>query len=99
MLPDSMPAQFQSTYTPIAAAGTDSQIKHISRLLATQLTMAGMGKGVGELKLQVSVFPLHRIFCCCFCRGGGSFSSLDAVTVDHSPTCERKQLLVCLTTA
>ncbi|KAK7480355.1 hypothetical protein BaRGS_00028402 [Batillaria attramentaria] len=52
MLPDSMPAQFQSTYTPIAAAGTDSQIKHISRLLATQLTMAGMGKGVGELKLQ-----------------------------------------------
>lgn len=52
MLPDSMPALFQSTYTPIAAAGTDSQIKHISRLLATQLTMAGMGKGVGELKLQ-----------------------------------------------
>ncbi|XP_076441819.1 symplekin-like [Babylonia areolata] len=52
MLPDTMPAQFQSTYTPIAAAGTDSQIKHVSRLLATQLTMAGMGKGVGELKLQ-----------------------------------------------
>ncbi|KAL8604874.1 hypothetical protein ACOMHN_028502 [Nucella lapillus] len=52
MLPDSMPAQFQSTYTPIAAAGTGSQIKHVSRLLATQLTMAGMGKGVGELKLQ-----------------------------------------------
>nr|KAG5694599.1 hypothetical protein BaRGS_015012 [Batillaria attramentaria] len=57
MLPDSMPAQFQSTYTPIAAAGTDSQIKHISRLLATQLTMAGMGKGVGELKLQLSGVP------------------------------------------
>ncbi|KAH9492706.1 hypothetical protein Btru_024229 [Bulinus truncatus] len=52
MLPDSMPAQFQSTYTPIAAAGTQSQISHIARLLATQLTMAGMGKGLGELQLQ-----------------------------------------------
>lgn len=58
MLPEAMPAQFQSTYTPIAAAGTDAQIKHISRLLATQLTMAGMGKGVGELKLQVSLSVL-----------------------------------------
>ncbi|XP_041352693.1 symplekin-like [Gigantopelta aegis] len=49
MLPDTMPAQFQSTYTPIAAAGTDTQVKHMARLLATQLTMAGMGKGLGEL--------------------------------------------------
>lgn len=53
MLPENMPAQFQATYTPIAAAGTEAQIKHISRLLATQLTMAGMGKGIGELTLQV----------------------------------------------
>lgn len=52
MLPDSMPAQFQSTYTPIAAAGTQAQISHIARLLATQLTMAGMGKGLGELQMQ-----------------------------------------------
>ncbi|XP_005107741.1 symplekin [Aplysia californica] len=52
MLPDAMPAQFQSTYTPIAAAGTETQISHIARLLATQLTMAGMGKGLGELQLQ-----------------------------------------------
>ncbi|XP_059163192.1 symplekin-like [Physella acuta] len=52
MLPDSMPAQFQSTYTPIAAAGTQAQISHIARLMATQLTMAGMGKGLGELKMQ-----------------------------------------------
>ena len=71
MLPDSMPAQFQSTYTPIAAAGTDSQIKHVSRLLATQLTMAGMGKGVGELKLQV-IFVISLVtascsVCCCCC--------------------------------
>uniref|UniRef100_A0A0B7BJ07 Symplekin n=1 Tax=Arion vulgaris TaxID=1028688 RepID=A0A0B7BJ07_9EUPU len=52
MLPDSMPAQFQSTYTPIAAAGTQTQISHIARLLSTQLTMAGMGKGLGELQLH-----------------------------------------------
>ncbi|XP_074640461.1 symplekin-like [Tubulanus polymorphus] len=45
MLPDTMPDQFQSTYTPIAAAGTDAQIKHLSRLLATQLVTAGLGKG------------------------------------------------------
>ncbi|CAL1546360.1 unnamed protein product [Lymnaea stagnalis] len=55
MLPDSMPAQFQSTYTPIAAAGTQAQISHIARLLATQLTMAGMGKGLGELQMQVKL--------------------------------------------
>ena len=43
MLPETMPAQFQSTYTPIAAAGTDAQIKHLARLLATQLLPAGLG--------------------------------------------------------
>lgn len=52
MLPENMPAQFESTYTPIAQAGTETQISHIARLLATQLTMAGMGKGLGELQLQ-----------------------------------------------
>ena len=82
MLPDSMPAQFQSTYTPIAAAGTDSQIKHISRLLATQLTMAGMGKGVGELKLQVTGFSFYSFLW------GGGLSSLcwmqpQSITVPH----------------
>ncbi|OWF40642.1 symplekin-like [Mizuhopecten yessoensis] len=52
MLPDTMPAHFQSTYTPIAAAGTEGQIKHIARLLSTQLTTAGMGKGVAETQAQ-----------------------------------------------
>ncbi|GFO34652.1 symplekin [Plakobranchus ocellatus] len=52
MLPDNMPALFESTYTPVAAAGTQTQISHIARLLATQLTMAGMGKGLGELQMQ-----------------------------------------------
>lgn len=45
MLPDMMPAHFGSTYTPIAAAGTEAQIKHLARLLATQLVHAGYGLG------------------------------------------------------
>lgn len=49
MLPESMPAQFQSNYTPIAAAGTEAQIEHLSRLLATQLTAVGMGPGIEEV--------------------------------------------------
>lgn len=57
MLPDTMPAQFQATYTPIAAAGTQIQIKHMSRLLATQLTSAGMGRGITEVKKNVQNQP------------------------------------------
>lgn len=45
-LPDGMPPHFQSTYTPIAAAGTEPQIRHLARLLATQLTLCGLGKGL-----------------------------------------------------
>ncbi|CAG2183493.1 unnamed protein product, partial [Oppiella nova] len=48
-LPDSMPDHFQASYTPVAAAGTASQIKHLARLLASQLTAAGLGKGVEEM--------------------------------------------------
>ncbi|KFM76189.1 Symplekin, partial [Stegodyphus mimosarum] len=51
-LPETMPAHFQSTYTPIAAAGTEPQIRHLARLLATQLTIAGLGKGVEEVKMD-----------------------------------------------
>jgi len=57
MLPDTMPAQFQAIYTPIAAAGTQLQIKHMARLLATQLVAAGLGKGDQPPKKQVR---------CCF---------------------------------
>ena len=32
----------------VDAAGTDSQIKHVSRLLAAQMTAAGIGPGVQE---------------------------------------------------
>ncbi|XP_022182755.1 symplekin [Myzus persicae] len=36
-LPSKMPSAFITNYTPIAAAGTDSHIKHVAKLLATQI--------------------------------------------------------------
>ncbi|RUS89143.1 hypothetical protein EGW08_003086 [Elysia chlorotica] len=48
MLPNNMPALFESTYTPVAAAGTQAQISHIARLLATQLTMAAIAEGIKD---------------------------------------------------
>nr|XP_025043185.1 symplekin [Pelodiscus sinensis] len=45
-LPDTMPASFQATYTPVESAGTEAQIKHLSRLMATQMTAAGLGPGM-----------------------------------------------------
>ncbi|XP_074872725.1 symplekin [Carettochelys insculpta] len=50
-LPDTMPASFQATYTPVESAGTEAQIKHLSRLMATQMTAAGLGPGVEQTKL------------------------------------------------
>ncbi|XP_071796722.1 symplekin-like [Asterias amurensis] len=41
-LPENMPPQFQATYTPIAAAGTDSQIGHLARMLSSQIAAAGI---------------------------------------------------------
>ena len=55
MLPDTMPPSFSATYTPIAAAGTDAQKQHLSRLLAQQLTVAGLGKGVHEMQGKTKV--------------------------------------------
>ncbi|XP_041035372.1 symplekin isoform X2 [Carcharodon carcharias] len=51
-LPDVMPASFQATYTPVESAGTDAQIKHLARLMATQMTSAGLGPGVDQMKFQ-----------------------------------------------
>ena len=48
MLPSVLPPHFNNTYTPIAAAGSEGQVRHVSRLLATQLTNAGLGPGVSE---------------------------------------------------
>lgn len=53
-LPDAMPASFQATYTPVESAGTEAQIKHLARLMATQMTSAGLGPGVEQLKLPKS---------------------------------------------
>ncbi|XP_054261874.1 symplekin-like [Macrosteles quadrilineatus] len=44
-VPDTMPPLFAAIYTPIAAAGTQGQIKHVARLLATQLNAVGLGPG------------------------------------------------------
>lgn len=61
-----MPAAFQSSFTPIAAAGTESQIRHLSRLIATQLTSLGLGPGyelVQNEKHQQSIgFYFSRLF-------------------------------------
>lgn len=51
-LPNVMPASFQATYTPVESAGTDAQIKHLARLMATQITAAGIGPGVEEMKAR-----------------------------------------------
>ncbi|XP_077989762.1 symplekin-like [Glandiceps talaboti] len=40
-LPDTMPVHFQATYTPVESAGTGQQIKHLSRMMATQFVAAG----------------------------------------------------------
>jgi len=63
MLPEVMPAQFQATYTPIAAAGTPIQIKHMARLLAAQLVAAGFGKSV-EQSSESEKKPVRKTFCC-----------------------------------
>ncbi|XP_026778272.3 symplekin [Pangasianodon hypophthalmus] len=51
-LPDNMPASFQATYTPVESAGTDSQIKHLARLMATQMTASGLGPGLEQCKAR-----------------------------------------------
>lgn len=49
-LPRSMPSHFQETFTPIAAAGSATQAEHLGRLMATQMTNAGIGVGVDTAK-------------------------------------------------
>lgn len=51
-LPDSVPTAFHHSFTPIAAAGTDVQITQIARLLASQLTSAGLGPGAVAKGIQ-----------------------------------------------
>jgi len=49
-LPRSMPSHFQETFTPIAAAGGTAQVEHLGRLMATQMTNAGIGVGIKTAK-------------------------------------------------
>ncbi|CAF4012330.1 unnamed protein product, partial [Adineta steineri] len=57
LLPKKMPASFQGTYTPTAAAGTPAQIEHLARLLGAQLTAAGYGIGYELMKSQQQIKP------------------------------------------
>ena len=60
-IPRSIPPQFSNSYTPIDAAGTESQIKHVSRLLAAQMTAFGVGPGVKEIREKRSKMPLPKV--------------------------------------
>lgn len=57
-LPEAMPASFQATYTPVESAGTEAQIKHLSRLMATQMTAAGLGPGERAARVPFPAFFL-----------------------------------------
>ena len=62
-LPRSMPSQFQETFTPIAAAGSSLQAEHLGRLMATQMTNAGIGVGIErakEVEKMLSLFFFLR---------------------------------------
>lgn len=63
-LPEAMPASFQAIYTPVESAGTEAQIKHLARLMATQMTAAGLGPGECHVELTwPGVGPLAAGFC------------------------------------
>ena len=49
-LPPCMPSAFDATYTPIAAAGKSTQIRHLARLLAAQLVVWAADNGIGNVE-------------------------------------------------
>ena len=53
-LPETMPANFHAAYTPVSGAGGDSQIQHLARLMAAQMTEEGVGKGIAEIVEKVA---------------------------------------------
>lgn len=63
-LPDSLPSHFHDTYTPIAAAGGQAQVVHLSRLLATQMNAAKIGKGYERMEALRKVNM--KLFVCAF---------------------------------
>ncbi len=54
-----MPPQFQATYTPIAAAGTGNQIKHLARMMSSQFVAAGVKPKDTEVKCTAYLVFLH----------------------------------------
>lgn len=60
-LPSQMPAAFNSTYTPIAAAGTSAQVRHLARLIAMQLKVWIDGEENPSTQLQ-QLSLLHQLF-------------------------------------
>lgn len=61
-LPRTMPVQFQETFTPIAAAGSSTQVDHLGRLMATQMSNAGIGVGIDRAKEVSSLYPILYIY-------------------------------------
>lgn len=81
-----MPAAFQSSYTPIAAAGTESQIRHLSRMIATQLTSLELGPGVEMMRNEKrkQFIGGFRFFCSFF------FESEDSVLNENGVLGEQR---------
>ena len=62
-LPERMPASFQETYTPIAAAGGTAQVTHLARLISAQMTNAGVGVGAEKMEELKQVGLCIVVFC------------------------------------
>lgn len=62
-----MPPHFSATYTPVSEAGTPKQIRHVARLLASQMTNVGIGPGVDQVgyipKMVGFGIEIYR-YCC-----------------------------------
>ena len=60
-LPKQQPIIFKNSYTPIAAAASEAQVTHLARLLASQMTSAGIGVGA-EAKSIKPTRPVSVLF-------------------------------------
>lgn len=70
-----MPPHFPSIYTPISDAGTQSQIRHVARLMASQMTNAGIGPGVAEAGYVPKMVNQSSMFLTYLCADTDSLSS------------------------
>lgn len=52
-----MPPHFSAVYTPITAAGTQQQIRHVARLLAAQITAASAATAINAQKAEPIIPP------------------------------------------